>query len=111
VEFTQQEDGFKDTTITIELYSLILDNSDSDIPRYAISNRSSGDIVAEGELSFLDSKRFNYTAGADILTTTTSVEGYTVNVFFESNSQVYAQTGLIIKGFSNFAPVAWLYGN
>jgi hypothetical protein len=104
VEFTLQEDGFKDTTITIELYTFIADRLDSDIPEYAISKRSSGSIVAEGELTFVDSCRFNFMAEANILTTTTSFEDYIINVFFKNNLQIYAQTGFSIKGFSNVAP-------
>lgn len=104
VEFTFQEDGFKDTTVTIELYALIVDHSDSNIPQYAISEKSSGNIVAEGELSFLDSNQYNFSEEAVLQATTTTIENYTVNVFFENAPLVYAQTGFSIKGFSNSPP-------
>ncbi len=104
VEFTLQEDGFKDTTITIEFYTLIADQLDSDIPEYAISEKSSGDIIAEGELTFVDSRQYNFTAKANILTTTTSFDDYIVNIFFRNNPQIYAQTIFGVEGFSNVNP-------
>lgn len=104
IEFTMKEDGFKDTTITVELYSMILNGADSDNVLYAFSDKSSGEVVAEGELTSLESPEFNYSAEVDIETTTTSSGNYTVSVFFENNPSVYAQTGFSSQGFSNDRP-------
>lgn len=104
VEFTLQEDGFRDTTVSLELFALVSGFSDSKAPRYAISEKSSGDIVVQGELSPLESPSFNFSRKVGIPTTTTSFENYIINIFFEEGSAVYAQTDFSIQGFSNNRP-------
>ncbi|MDR9415951.1 MAG: hypothetical protein RI564_06695 [Gracilimonas sp.] len=104
VEFTLEDDGFKDTTVTISLNSLISNLNTDQNPQYAISSKSSGETVLEGELSPSKSQQYNFRAEANLPTTTTSIEDYIVNVFFEDNPKVYAQTGFSIQGFSNNPP-------
>lgn len=104
VTFTLQEDGFKDTTLTVEIRSHILKVSDNSLPQYSISDKSSGEVVETGSLTNLSSGTFNYVAETQISTSTTSIKEYLVNIFFADDPQVFAQSTLSINGFSNNHP-------
>jgi hypothetical protein len=97
------QDGFTDTTITLEIGALI-DNIGSDTPRFTISNKRTGEFVGEGELSPSDSQNFNFSADYELETATTAIEDFMVNVFFTESQDIYAQTELSVIGFANNPP-------
>ncbi len=104
INFSLQQDGYKDTTVTFTILSQISDIIGNQNPRFFVSLKSSGESVSEGELSPSNSQQHNYGAEVNINTTTTSIENYIVSVFLESNPDNYAQTGFKVNGFPNNPP-------
>lgn len=99
-----EEDGYTDTTLAIEIFARIQNFPAPVAPRYSVTKKSSGEQISEEELETHDSRRFNYISTVSIETTTTSIEEYIINIFWETGSDSYAQTTFPINGFSNFPP-------
>lgn len=104
ISFYLQQDGYKDTTVAFTILSQINDIAENQNPEFLVSIQSSGESVTEGELSSSNAQQYNYSAEVSLPTTTTSIENYTVSVFFENNPSVYAQSGFKVNGFPNNAP-------
>ncbi|MTI88014.1 MAG: hypothetical protein FH748_08605 [Balneolaceae bacterium] len=103
--FTQEEHGFKDTTLTFTIEATLEYLQESHTPMYALTNRSSGETVAEDVLSQLENSNI-YSTEIHIETSTTSFEEYTVSVFAigKDGRGNYGQTVIKIDGFSNYPP-------
>ncbi len=107
VEFTKEEDGSSsDTTINIKIQVQAENLSEDDILQYVFSLKNSEENLLEGQLETTDSSPYTHSANVEIETSTTSIEDYVVNVFFnnESGAGNYAQTSFSIVGFSNDPP-------
>jgi hypothetical protein len=104
VTFTSQEDGFKDTTLTVEIVSEILNVPENSLPQYSITNKSSGEEIDSENLTNTSTDSFRFFTETQISTSTTSIEEYLVNIYFVDAPQIFAQTTLSIQGFSNNPP-------
>ncbi|SMO33999.1 hypothetical protein [Gracilimonas mengyeensis] len=98
-----QEDGFRDTTLTVQIQGSVKHFSADDQLLYTISYKG-GETILEDSLTNFNGGSFSGTF--ELETSTTSFQDYLINVFAynESNPGNYAQALFKVKGFSNFAP-------
>lgn len=105
VNFTQQKDGFKDTTLTLYIEAIVENFHDGQLPQFAITPKSTNKTIVEGELTQSETTG-TFIENVQFETTTATYEDYIVNVFLinEYGKGNYAQAVLDINGFSNFRP-------
>ena len=108
VEFTIEEDGFKDdTTITVQVFVSTINISDDQPPLYIMADKGSGTEIATGTFDIINSENGDFRIEIPIETSTTSFEEFIINAFPSSNTGVgnFAQASFEISGISNNAPV------
>ncbi|MFD2532229.1 hypothetical protein [Gracilimonas halophila] len=108
VEFTVEEDGFKDdTTITVEVFVSTINISNDQPPLYIMADKGSGTEIAAGTFDIINSENGDFRIEIPIETSTTSFEEFIINAFPSSNTGVgnFAQASFEISGISNNAPV------
>lgn len=103
VQFTLEDDGFKDTTLVFSIQVSAL-NMNGLMPQYSLTERNSLTNYAEGELT-LSNNGF-YEAQMTFETKTTSFAHLILNVFVNdvNGNANYAQSSIHIDGFSNNPP-------
>ena len=104
IEFSNSEDGFKDTTVTVELTVDTDHNVNKVNPKFFLTDKISEEILVQGEMDFLESTRFQKLISLE--TNTTAFEHFLVNVLIsdEQGRGNYAQGQISITGVSNNAP-------
>ncbi len=105
IDFTLAQDGYRDTTITVQLSSEInLANSQS-LPGFNVRNLSTDEVINSGLMASLNGTI--YSASFDIETSTTAFSNFVVQVFvFDDNGNINtAEKYIEFRGFSNARPV------
>lgn len=105
IPFTEEVDGYRDTTISLELQFSAENVSASDQIRYALSD-SKGETLLENAIEIQGDENQTYSETIDLGVTTTTIADYTINVFLinEAGDGNYGQTKFKVEGFSNFPP-------
>ncbi|SMO34008.1 hypothetical protein [Gracilimonas mengyeensis] len=110
VSFTENADGFKDTTITLKLQFDVQNLASTDVLQYNISTKPKDRFPvktgASGQLKMGETGSFSTSQPVQFRTTTTNIWDYVVNVFVNDSSGYgnYAQTELRVNGFSSAPP-------
>lgn len=106
VIFTQERDGFKDTTLTLNARAVISGNSTLK-PVLIITEESSGssEVISETEMN-QEGDSGVFAAGINYTTSTTNISDLLARVYLynEQGNGNYASSTVKIKGFSNFRP-------
>lgn len=106
VQFTEEADGVKDTTLTIGIHVSSVNTPDENPPSYLISDKNSGAVVVEGNFDIIDSRTGNFGVEIELETSTTSFEEYIINAFpsAENSKGNFAQTAFKILGIPRNPP-------
>lgn len=106
VQFTAEEDGFKDTTLIVGIFILTVNTPDEELPVYIISDKESGQLITEGTFDITDPGSGNFGVEIPLETSTTSFKQFIITAYPSANkgSTNYAQTSLRIAGISNNSP-------
>lgn len=104
VQFTLENDGYKDTTVTINLSATIDLNGSSENPTYVVSLPSTREIITSGNLNSSGGTLFQ--TNIDFETSTTQFSNYLVQVFAfaDNGNSTYAEKNIELIGFSNSRP-------
>lgn len=107
VEFTAEEDGFKeDTTIIVEVFISTVNTPDNQLPLYILTDDESGEEVATGTFDIENSGTGEFRTVIPLETSTTSFKKFIITAYYSANmgNGNYAQTSLRISGISNEPP-------
>jgi hypothetical protein len=104
VQFTLQDDGYKDTTLTFEIQTEISVLGSSEISDYVVKKSSTKETVASGTLANTEDNF--YIASFDLNTSTTQIQDYIVqvSVYDEYGNFNSAEYNIELIGFSNARP-------
>lgn len=111
VQFTLDTDGYKDTTITVQLEADILLKGSSELPSYVVTDITNREFITSGRLAPTDSNSF--TATIDLNTSTTEFKNYSVQIyaFNDQGNSTVAEQNIELLGFSNARPEILLVNN
>lgn len=104
ITFSKEQDGYKDTTVTVQVISTI-DVYDAETALFfVVKEEATGNRIAQDDMELQDGNR--YTGTFDIETSTTTFANYVVEVHVinKQGNGNYAQKRLVLQGFSNAAP-------
>lgn len=100
-----QADGFKDTTLSIQIDAIIENVDDSIIPGFVIRNKLSSAFISNGDLTAGDVAN-SFSISTTLESTTTSFDEYIVEVYAynDNASGNFVQSTISIQGFANNRP-------
>lgn len=98
-------DGFKDTTISLQVQINLENITNDETLRYAIVQKG-GNTIFESSFNVSVENGQSYTEDIEIATTTTTIQEYLFYVLVddESGNGNYAESSFMINGFSNDPP-------
>lgn len=101
------EDGYKDTTVSINVVAQFINIEALSEPVLVIADKYSGETIGEKVLELFDSDEnsLTYTTDFHIVTSTTARQEYVVNLLYDDRNGAYAQAYVNISGFSNAVPI------
>jgi hypothetical protein len=104
VQFTLEDDGYKDTTLTFEIQTEISVLGSSEVSDYVVKKNSTRETVASGTLTNTEDNF--YIASFDLNTSTTQIQDYIVqvSVYDEYGNFNTAEYNIELIGFSNARP-------
>ena len=105
VQFTLEDDGYNNTTITINLQTEILLNGSTQVPSYIVTNLSDNSVITSGKLISPEGNAF-YEVNFELETSTTIIQNYIVQVyvFDDFGNSNMAEHSIELIGFANIRP-------
>lgn len=104
VQFSLQNDGYKDTTITVILNVDVSLNGSDELPVFVITNLSDREVILSGTMNSVGG--IMYQIEFDITTSTTQFANFSAQVFSfdEFGNSNSAEQNIEFRGFSNARP-------
>jgi hypothetical protein len=111
LQFSLDEDGYKDTTLTVSLNSEITLNGSQEQPSFVVTNLSNREVVSAGDLNSISGS--NYAVDFELNTSTTQFQNFLVQVFAfdEFGNTNSAEHAIELIGFSNARPQILMVDN